>query len=138
MTIRAATGDDAAGVRALELELFGGDAWSEQTVAETLAARTVLVAEEAGLLGYVVLAQAGDVVDLERIAVRPDRQRAGIASALLDAALREVAPDRVLLEVRADNEAAVAFYRRSGFEEIGRRRRYYRDGTDALVMIREV
>ena len=98
----------------------------------------MLVAEEAGLLGYVVLAQAGDVVDLERIAVRPDRQRAGIASALLDAALREVAPDRVLLEVRADNEAAVAFYRRSGFEEIGRRRRYYRDGTDALVMIREV
>jgi ribosomal-protein-alanine N-acetyltransferase len=40
----------------------------------------------------------------------------------------------VLLEVRADNGPALAFYARTGFAEIHRRRRYYRDGTDAIVL----
>ena len=75
------------------------------------------------------------MADLERIGVRRDHQRAGLASALLDAALRDArAGDRVLLEVRADNEPALAFYARAGFAEIDRRRRYYRDGTDAIVL----
>jgi ribosomal protein S18 acetylase RimI-like enzyme len=134
VTIRAATGDDLAGVLALEVELFGADAWSEQTVLATLARGRVLVAEDEVLLGYVVLADAGDVADLERIGVRRDDQRAGLASALLDAALRDAGPERVLLEVRADNKPALALYARAGFAEIGRRRRYYRDGTDALVL----
>ena len=90
MTIRPATGDDVAGVLALEVELFGADAWSEQTVLATLDRGRVLVAEDGGvLLGYVVLADADDVADLERIGVRRDHQRAGLASALLDAALRD-------------------------------------------------
>ena len=134
MTIRAATGEDLAAVHALEMELFGADAWSEQTVLATLARGRVLVAEDEGLLGYVVLADTGDVADLERIGVRRDHQRAGLASALLDAALSDAGRDRVLLEVRADNEPALAFYARAGFVEIDRRRRYYRDGTDALVL----
>ena len=41
---------------------------------------------------------------------------------------------RMLLEVRADNTAALAFYAAEGFVEIARRRRYYRDGTDAVVL----
>ncbi len=134
MTFRAATGEDLAAVHALEVELFGADAWSEQTVHATLTRGRVLVAEDEGLLGYVVLTDAGDVADLERIGVRRDHQRAGLASALLDAAVRDAGPERVLLEVRADNEPALAFYARAGFVEIDRRRRYYRDGTDALVL----
>ena len=40
----------------------------------------------------------------------------------------------MLLEVAAGNEAALAFYAAEGFTEIDRRRRYYRDGTDAVVL----
>ena len=134
MTIRAATDEDLAAVHALEVELFGADAWSEQTLLATLARGRVLVAEDEVLLGYVVLADAGEVADLERIGVRRHHQRAGLASALLDAALSDAGRDRVLLEVRADNEPALAFYASAGFVEIDRRRRYYRDGTDALVL----
>ena len=134
MTIRAATGGDVAGVLALEVELFGADAWSEQTVRATLARGRVLVVEDEVLVGYVVMRGADDMADLERIGVRRDHQRAGLASALLDAALRDAGPDRVLLEVRADNQPALAFYARAGFAEIDRRRRYYRDGTDAIVL----
>jgi ribosomal-protein-alanine N-acetyltransferase len=80
---------------------------------------------------------AGDVVDLQRIAVHPGHQRQGLARLLLDAAVaagKAARADRMLLEVSAANSAALAFYATAGFVEIDRRRRYYRDGTDAVVM----
>ena len=46
--------------------------------------------------------------------------------------------DRLLLEVRENNEAAIAFYTGHGFVEIDRRARYYRDGTTAVVMRRNL
>ena len=40
----------------------------------------------------------------------------------------------VMLEVRADNSAALRLYERFGFERISVRRRYYPDGADACIM----
>ena len=44
----------------------------------------------------------------------------------------------MLLEVSAANGSAIAFYTAEGFAEIDRRRRYYRDGSDALVLRRQL
>ena len=42
------------------------------------------------------------------------------------------------LEVRESNEAARALYRRYGFYEVGRRKRYYADNhEDAIIMTTE-
>jgi ribosomal-protein-alanine N-acetyltransferase len=135
--IRPATADDAAEVADLELRLFGADAWSPASVREELTGprRRALVARTSRppgrLLGYVVTAAAGDTVDLQRIGVDPASQRRGIARDLL----RRVSTGRrMLLEVSAENAAARAFYTAAGFVEVGRRRRYYRDGSDAVVM----
>ena len=40
----------------------------------------------------------------------------------------------MFLEVATGNAAALALYRREGFVEVGRRRRYYADASDALVL----
>jgi ribosomal-protein-alanine N-acetyltransferase len=42
----------------------------------------------------------------------------------------------MFLEVSEANGAARALYAAAGFEEAGRRRRYYADGSDALVLRR--
>ena len=138
MTLRKATADDVAAVVELERLLFGVDAWSEAQVREELTGsrRRAWVARDP-VVGYAVTLATGDVVDLQRIAVHPDHQRQGLARELLGAALgaaRHDRGDRMLLEVGAANTAALAFYAAAGFTEIDRRRRYYRDGTDAVVM----
>jgi len=138
--IRTATLDDAPAIAALEQVLFGDEAWTGQQVVDELTGfgRVGLVSTSStgggagDVNGYVITMSIGDVTDLQRIGVHPDRQRQGLAGALLDAALAGV--DRMLLEVADDNDAALAFYRRRGFEEIDRRPRYYRSGAAAVVM----
>ncbi|HEY6006742.1 MAG TPA: ribosomal-protein-alanine N-acetyltransferase, partial [Geobacteraceae bacterium] len=40
----------------------------------------------------------------------------------------------VSLEVRPSNQEAILLYTRLGFTETGRRKRYYQDGEDAILM----
>jgi ribosomal-protein-alanine acetyltransferase len=140
--IRPAAATDVPSLLALESDLFGRDAWSEASVREELdgpGRRAVVLVDGSRVLGYAVTMRAGDVVDLQRIAVRRDRQRQGLAAQLLAdvlAAARTDGAERMLLEVSVTNAAAVAFYEAQGFTRIDVRRRYYRDGSDALVLAR--
>lgn len=138
MRLRPATSADVDAVSALEVLLFGVDAWSPTAVREELTGprRFAVVACAPDVVGYAVTMTAGDVVDLQRIAVHPDHRRNGVARVLLARVVEEADVDRMLLEVSAANDAALAFYAAEGFTAIDRRRRYYRDGTDALVLQR--
>ncbi len=134
--------DDAPAIAALEAEALGRDAWSPALVAEGVAGALptvhyVVVREAGEVVAYAVVSVAGDVAELQRIAVAPGRRRSGLAGGLLADVRRRAAADgaeRVLLEVREDNVGALAFYDASGFGEIARRPRYYRDGATAVVM----
>jgi len=73
------------------------------------------------------------------VAVAPERQREGIASALLaELVARVEEPEaRFTLEVRTSNAGAMRLYERHGFRAAGTRRRYYQDnGEDAIIMWR--
>lgn len=139
--LRPATEHDVDAVTALEAEVFGADAWSRESVLQELTGplRQVYVAvtEDGDVCGYVVVVGVGDVADVHRLAVAEAYRRRGIAVALLGACDLH-AHARVMLEVHADNEGAIAFYRSSGFAEISRRSGYYADGGDAVVMQRPV
>ena len=140
--IRPAAATDVPSLLALENQLFGPDAWSETSLRYELdgpGRRAVVLVSGAEVLGYAVTMRAGDMVDLQRIAVRRDHQRQGLAGRLLADALaagRADGAERMLLEVSATNAAAVAFYEAQGFARIDVRRRYYRDDSDALVLAR--
>jgi len=134
--IRAAMPTEVDAITVIEHGCFGTDAWSEDLVAAAIEAEhgTVLID---GADAYGAIAVAGDVADLERIAVMPSRRRQGVARRLLDAlcsAARSEGATRMLLEVAANNESAIALYTSCGFTTISRRAGYYRGGVDALVM----
>jgi ribosomal-protein-alanine acetyltransferase len=140
MRIRTAKDGDAAAIARLETDLFGTDAWSERQVLEELSGdrRHLVVATDGdAVVGYATTVSAVEVVDLNRIAVTVTHQRKGVARLLLAEVMGAASArgaTRMLLEVSSENSAALAFYERSGFTEIDRRPRYYRDGSDAIVM----
>ncbi|BCT77002.1 ribosomal-protein-alanine acetyltransferase [Sinomonas cyclohexanicum] len=145
VVLRDMTEADVPAVHALERALFPIDAWPEQMFRDELSqpeTRRYYVAEEAGPQGRRIIAYAGlmcvePIADVQTIAVVPEREGRGIGSAVLTELIAEARRRRaadVLLEVRADNPRAQELYRRFGFTHIHTRRRYYRDGVDALIM----
>lgn len=140
VALRSARRDDVAALGAFEAQFFGVDAWDEGSLLAELEGpgRRVLVAESDGeLVGYAVSLAAGDMVDLTRIGVADEHRRTGVAGRLLDGLLEETGEaDRMLLEVSSANPGAIAFYERHGFARISARARYYRDGSDAVIMLR--
>ena len=142
--IRPAELEDIQVMSALETECFGMDAWSEDALRSELeempTTRDVLVAELGHeVVGYAVLRVVGTTGDVQRIAVRPDVRRRGIARRLLAALLergRQRGCEEMLLEVAVGNEPAINLYESAGFTVIARRPRYYRSGADALVLRR--
>jgi [ribosomal protein S18]-alanine N-acetyltransferase len=91
------------------------------------------------LAGYLICSRYETVWHVMNVAVDIDRQRRGVASALLAELYARVDDERAryTLEVRRSNHTAVHLYEREGFRIAGLRRRYYQDnGEDALVMWR--
>ena len=91
------------------------------------------------LVGYLICSRYDTVWHVMNIAVDLDRQRMGLASAMLSELYAQVddADARFTLEVRRSNSVAIHLYEREGFRAAGMRRRYYQDnGEDALVMWR--
>ena len=137
---------DIDSVLELEKGLFPEDAWSRGMFWSELAhargpeaTRRYVVAETGNrLVGYAGLAAAGDLADVQTVAVARDHWGTGLGGQLLTELLRAATAfecAEVMLECRVDNVRAQKLYERFGFEAIGFRRGYYQPGNvDALVM----
>jgi ribosomal-protein-alanine N-acetyltransferase len=108
---------------------------------ENTPRRIALVAsdpESDTLAGFAVASLLPPQAELETVAVAFEKQRRSVGRRILKALLDELRTDSVtelLLEVRASNRAACGFYQTQGFQETGRRVRYYADpAEDAVVM----
>jgi ribosomal-protein-alanine N-acetyltransferase len=115
--------------------------WSEGAFDEEFRnpdARIWVARDAAGAVrGYLVAHRVLDEVHLLSLATEPAVRRRGAARALLAAVLgaeREKGARLAHLEVRAGNAEALAFYADAGFRALGRRRGYYPDGEDALLL----
>jgi ribosomal-protein-alanine N-acetyltransferase len=128
----------------IEQDVFVDDRWTARTYWSELGqldTRHYLVALDGERVqGYAGLCDYPDEAFVQTIAVAREAQGKGVGALLLQALLDEAArrrQSRVLLEVRADNDRAVALYERFGFRRSGIRRGYYSpSGADALVMTR--
>jgi ribosomal-protein-alanine N-acetyltransferase len=128
----------------LEQDLFDDDRWTARTYWSELGqldTRYYLVAVDRDVLqGYAGLCDYPDEAFVQTIAVARDAQGKGVGARLLQALLDEAArrrQRRVMLEVRADNDRAIALYERFDFRRSAVRRGYYQpSGADALVMVR--
>ena len=138
---------DAARCAELEAMLFGGDdPWPESAFLRELAGPYGhYVAARVGetLVGYAGIFRLGRIppfeYEIHTIGVDPEFQGRGIGRRMLTELLDVAGPHAVVhLEVRTDNEPAIALYKASGFTTVGLRKRYYRmSGADAYSMRRD-
>ena len=105
------------------------------------ATNVVVVRDDGGLVAFAIMRYGETQGHLDLLAVRPDRQRHGIGSAILswlEASARVAGLADIRLQVRATNPIAIAFYRGAGFVANGVHRRYYQGVEDALLMTRDL
>ena len=143
LQLRPMSVNDLPAVAALESESYVGAAhtpWTEHMFYDELSqpGRSWWVAHDLGtIIGFAGGQLAGDDFEVTDVVVARDRRRQGIASRLVsricyDAHVLNAAT--ASLEVDEKNAPARAAYASLGFEEVGRRRAYYGEGHDALIL----
>jgi ribosomal-protein-alanine N-acetyltransferase len=142
---------DIPAVMAVMDAAFGdafGEAWTRSQLAGILPVAGVSLvlarSPDSGCAGFSLARRVADEAELLLLAVIPERRGEGVGRMLLDnflAEARDNGINRVHLEVR-DGNSAVAIYRASGFEPVGRRRNYYtgadRQRHDAITFARDL
>ncbi len=114
--------------------LWNGEQWHRELAEERrpgigLWSEDDLVAMASGWLVV-------DELHITVVAVDPLQRRQGLGRQVLQALLshgHRLGAERATLEVATSNTAAMALYRSLGFRDAGIRRRYYRNGDDALI-----
>lgn len=134
--LRDARPDDLPALLALEAR-FPSDRLSSRQFLHHMRSRSARLRVTDDVSGYalVFLRRGSTLARLYSIAVDPATRGRGIGRALLldaERSARGGGADRLRLEVRFDNAAAIALYLACGYEEFGRYPAYYEDGTDGL------
>ena len=140
MSIREMKADDLKRIVELEKDLFLSP-WNEEDFIHEL--------KENPMAGYYILEKEnqiglwflGDQCQITTIATDRHFQGQGCASQLMEYALEkseELHYQNVNLEVRVSNVKAIALYQKFGFKNVAVRKRYYSNGEDAYLMIKEL
>ncbi|MBN2427958.1 MAG: ribosomal protein S18-alanine N-acetyltransferase [Deltaproteobacteria bacterium] len=141
--IRALAEEDLPAVLAVEIASQPRP-WSKDSFQNELnnPASTVNVIWHGNeVVGYICYHTLLDELNILNLVTAPFYRRLGVARLLLDVALADGVRNsvqKVFLEVRKGNRAAIALYQSFGFQLLGCRKGYYADGDDALIMLKEL
>ena len=89
------------------------------------------------MIGICVFHKIYEEAEIRYLSVHPSHHRKGLGKKLIYKIFKECKIEnikRIFLEVSTKNKQALSFYNYFGFEMINVRRKYYKDGSDALLM----
>ena len=140
MIVRAWQQEDIPEIVKMEARCFS-DPWTEEMLSSVLIYplySSFLVEDRGQVCGYACLIEIPNAeVTVANIAVDAPFRGKRIGKMLMDAMherARAIKAEESFLEVRVGNEAAIALYKKYGYEIFGVRAKYYEDGEDAYVM----
>ena len=132
--------EDAKALSELDKKCFSVP-WSEKSFLDECKNKLAVyfvAKEDNDIVGYAGFWNVAGEGGITNIAVAPEKRRQGIAKAMLEKMIstaKELDLELLTLEVRQSNNAAISLYKSYGFEEIGKRKKFYTNPTeDALIM----
>lgn len=144
LTCRLAGLEDAALIAALHEDCFPDEPWSATWISKLMtnpATQALLLDIDGTPAGLVLVSGVADEAEILTVGVLPAQRCQGGGRALVEAAAAALAVTgarRLFLEVSVDNTAAIGLYQACGFERTGNRPKYYADGSDAILMGRDI
>ena len=93
--------------------------------------------EEKEIVGFVGTLINVDFTEITNIVVKKDFRKLGIGKMLLEKIIEEAkknGKNLIYLEVNENNVNAINLYKKYRFEEVGRRKKYYNQKDDAILM----
>lgn len=142
-TLRLMRQRDVAAVAAIESESLSP--WSlhdlEGELLVSQGRQLVVESSDGRILGWCACRTIWPEAELLKITVARNERQKGLGTCLLEALLgelREQAYNSLFLEVRAGNEAALRFYGKHGFRQVGRRPGYYDEPADDALILQRV
>ena len=118
--------------------------WSEKDIVEMLsiAGTEIALAQIAGeAVGFAMIRSIADQAELLTIATLPSQRRKSVAATILKHIFikaQSLGATSLFLEVAQSNSSAHKLYIKLGFSETARRKAYYANGDDAVVMVRSL
>ncbi len=94
--------------------------------------------ENGKLIGFIFAREQDMGLEITNLGTRLENRRQGVMKTLLAELLRMRPREDIWLEVHEKNAPAIKMYESLGFQEVGRRKRYYNDASAAIAMKRQV
>lgn len=130
---RRGTASDLARVESVQSVSPGAAEWP---VEDYLAHEFLVVEDGAAVAGFLVARRLGEgESEILNLAVHPQWRRKGVASALVEAWIRETGGD-TYLEVRESNTAARTLYQTLGFQQVALRKDYYDEPREGAIVLK--
>lgn len=144
MQIRNWQYKDILRISEIEEECFPEEHWTFQMLASSFETETffgILAEDGDEIIGYGGVTVAVDTADVANVAVTESYRHSGVGTAIIEnlcKIAKEKGALKLFLEVRVSNADAMKLYLKNGFKGVYARTRYYPDGEDCLVMVKEL
>ncbi|WP_294584705.1 ribosomal protein S18-alanine N-acetyltransferase [uncultured Staphylococcus sp.] len=140
LNIRLMCADDVPQVFDLERESFNDSSWTIDAfyheILKNNFAHYFVMEYDQRIIGYIGIWIVIDQAQITTVAIQHDYRGCGLGQLLLKYAMHytQTKCDTMSLEVRVDNHVAQHVYENLGFQYGGKRKNYYGEGEDAMVM----
>mgnify|MGYP001170241404 CR=1 FL=1 len=139
MYIRSGSLHDLQEIYKLEERIFKSEAWNRKMLKRELLTNTnskTLIIEDNGIiLTYLIFRKYLMEYQILNLGVSPSKQNKGLGHRILENFLENIETNSsVFLEVKKGNFRAINLYKKNGFKVFGERKKYYKDGSSALIM----
>jgi len=139
MTLRSGHISDLENIVKIENQVYKKPYWSAKMFEKLLidnSNESIWVYEkDSSIFGFIIDLRFDDEINILNIAIDKSHQKRGHGSNMLLDYLR-IFPEKstIFLEVNENNNNAISIYKKHWFKKINKRKSYYKDGSDAIIM----